>query len=179
MTIQNLIIPDTLKSNTFVQSLFKQSKYKTLSDKQINVLKGMLDIPLQLLDTKYKTVKVYNRYFYRFDYHGDVLQDSEIVYDVEDTNVKIQDLHAAQYDNEVYINKYKHIKDVKIPFNVTNVNYFMDFYYNDYIELTKKLQRNKFRSTKSKNNVIFLLNKMILGDVNTMENIPNYNYNHR
>jgi len=179
MTIQNLIIPSSLESNTFVQSLYEQSKYKTLSEKQINSLKGILNIPLELSETKYKTVKIYNKYFYRTDYHGDMLQDSSTVYDIENVDVKIQDLHAAQYNSEAYIKKYKYIKDVKIPFNVTNVDYFMDFYYNDYITLTEKLQRNKFRSTKSKNNVIFLLNKMILGDVNTMENIPNYNYNHR
>jgi metal-sulfur cluster biosynthetic enzyme len=179
MIIQKFDIPKSLESDRFIQSLYEQSKIKTLSDKQINALKSVLNIEIPLLKYKTKTVKMYKQYFFRADYHGDILQDSRTVYDIVNPSNKIQDLHALQYSTEKYINEYQYVFDVEIPFNVVNVDYFMNFYYEDYTKLIDKIERNKFRSTKTRNNAAILLNKMIQGDVNTMENIPSYNYNHR
>jgi len=141
----------------------------------------MLDIEIPLMKYKSKTVKCYKEYFYKIDYHGDYSKSFRKIYDIDESKINdiIQDMHTLQYGNETYTNKYKFLLEVEIPFNVSNVYYFMTFYYNDYKKLIEKIRKNTFRSIKSRNNAVILLNKMIEGDVNMMKNIPIYKfYNH-
>ena len=162
MKILDYNIPTELEGNRYIQSLDKQAKVRKLTAPQLEVLSDMLGIETHIDTYETQTVKKYIRYFYRLDYHGDELRDSDYVYNVEPNRVynKIQDGHAAQYGTESYEDEYKYIGEQTIPANITNVTYFMNEHYEDYEFLVKKIERNKFRKVTTKNIAIRALNSL-------------------
>lgn len=169
MLLNSYEIPVELQNNDFIISLNYQENEagKALSKRQVEVLKDLLGKEETFIDVPLKVVKVYKEYFYRTDYHGDYLMDSIKVYDISSSLLeeKIQDAHAAQYGSEAYIEKYEFVKEDLIPSSIENVSYFMNFYHEDYIEIIKKVHRNKFRHLRTRNDAIRALNSLTQGDV--------------
>jgi len=167
MKILHYNIPEELQDNSFIKSLQAHAlDYGTLTENQIVALKSILGIELTINPYSLQTVKRYIQYFYRPDYHGDMLQDSNYAYNVSDKMLehKIQDAHAAQYGSEVYVNEYKFVDSFDIPASVTNVHYFMNIFYDDYKHIVDKLERNGYRSTRNKNKGINALNSLTSGN---------------
>jgi len=160
-------IPSNLQENSFVISLLEQSLTKELSTKQIQALMDILDMPEDEPKYKTQTIKRYKRSYFKIDYHGDPLQVSESAYNVSEADLsnKIQDEHALQYGSEAYVTEFEFIEDIEIPAEVTNISYFMTFYYEDYKSLSEKVKRNKFRKTKSRNLAYRALNTLVQGNV--------------
>ena len=160
---ENFKIPTDLEVNSFIKSLYEQSLDKELTVKQIVALKSILNIELESPIYKTKIIKQYKKYYYRTDYHGDYLQDCDFVYDVDESDLEkvIQDAHAGQYSYEKYIKEYSFVKDVEIPSVITNIKYFMDELYEDYVAIANEIKRNKFRKTKTKNDAIYALNSIL------------------
>ena len=160
-------IPANLQENSFVISLLEQSLTKELSTKQIQTLMDILDMPEDEPKYETQTIKRYKRSYFKIDHHGDPLQVSESVYDISEDNLnnKIQDIHALQYGSEAYVTEYTYIEDIEIPAKVTNIGYFMSFFYEDYKALSEKVQRNKFRKIKSKNLAYRALQSLVQGNV--------------
>jgi len=159
MKILTYTIPEELQTNPFIISLSEQ---ETLSNNQVVALKSMLNIEIDVIPYSTKSVKKYCQYFYRPDYHGDMLQDHSYAYDVPDNRVdsEIQDDHAAQYGAEAYVNEFRYVDDVELPANVENVSQYMIMFFEDYDFLVKKIARNRFRTVKARNNAVNALNSL-------------------
>ena len=169
MLLNSYVIPVELQNNDFIISLNYQENEagKTLSKRQVEILKDLLGEEETIVDVPLKVVKAYREYFYRTDYHGDYLMDSLETYDISSSLLeeKVQDSHAAQYGSEVFIEKYEFVKEVLIPSSIENVSYFMNFYYEDYIKILKKVHINKFRHLRTRNDAIRALNSLTQGNV--------------
>ena len=155
-------LDSSLNTNDFISSLKEQYESgKTLSKAQLDCLIDYSGKKIELPEYKTKKVNLYYENFYRLDYHGDYLCSSNIVIDDGnlDLNEKIQDAHAAQYSYEDYIDKYNFKETVSVPC-LNNLNKFLS-YKEDYDFLTKKLNRNKFRSVRSFNNCVRALNSIL------------------
>ena len=171
----NLNVKETEKLNlkknkNFVESLEQYfEKNKKLTPKQENSFLNMIERVLEHNDLlNIKTTKetlVYKNYF-RGDYHGDALQDSEL-YDIKrnlsekELNEKIQDEHALQYGSESYISKYSLGKTVDFPVNLKNEKTFIKYKLENFQIALKKLKSNRFRKVSTKNRTIKILRELL------------------
>jgi len=151
-------VPQELQDNKFLQSTSKQYNLgKKLSEKQLQVINDILGTE-ETFDIDFETKYLYLEYFYRTDYHGDMLMDSNyIITPGKLLQERIQDLHALQYNSEMYSNKYKRIRTIEVPSNAIHFEYNFEVFEKHYT----KLKRNRFRTTKSKNKCIRNLKNII------------------
>lgn len=91
------------------ESLIVQFNTKhQLSDKQNDLLTKIIKREFDISNIKYTKMYLYKSYFYRTDYHGDYLKDSEYVLSpIELHQEQITDLHAAQYNYSATVDKYQ------------------------------------------------------------------------
>jgi hypothetical protein len=123
-----------------------------------------------------KEVKLYRVANFRADSNGDYFNDFYLEYKENPTDEEIQDLHALQYNKEVYVKKYQYEKSISVPVVFTTeeeINYFVDEQnttfnnhqiYNDYFFLVQKLERNRFRSDKSRKTCIKAIQSILDGE---------------
>jgi len=172
MTIANYNIPTELQNNKFIISLYEQSQSKKLSEKQINVLEDILDIEVPLKEAKIEKVDLYSKAWFKTDHHGDYLQKSELVCDVpeEDKDNQITDEHAAQYGYSKLVPEYEYLRTIEMPCNKDVRHNIIRYCYEDFKKLEAKIKRNRFRKTKTRNQAIRIMNKIIDGSF-TFDNI--------
>jgi len=91
-------VPQDLQEHSFLLSTAKQyNEGKKLSPKQLNVINDILKIEEEF-NVDFETQYLYREYFYRPDYHGDMLKDCNyIIVPAKLVQKQIQDLHALQY----------------------------------------------------------------------------------
>ena len=159
-------IPTDLQDNKFVKSLAHQYISRDLSAVQIEVLNDILGVEVEAVEVELKSLNRVVEYFYREDYHGDMLRDNTYAYGEVDLDEKIQDAHAAQYGAEAYINRYKFDKVIEIPSCIDNISHFMIMHYEDFKAINDKVNRNIFRQLKSKNNHLRALKSLTTLDKN-------------
>lgn len=156
-----------------LNSLREQYSLKsTLSQKQNDLLTKILKREFDLQDIKYNKMFLYRSYFYRTDYHGDYLQDSEYVLSpVELEQEEIKNLHAEQYNYIEYVDKYKFEKMVAIPENIKQLNNYANYYMFKFEKLMMKLPRA--RSIQSKYNIVKAIRTILSEeyDNNLIENV--------
>ena len=121
-----------------------------LTKAQNLLLTKILKREFNLNDIKFTKCFLYKEKFYRADYHGDYLCDwnNKLSYN-EIPQEQIQDLHARQYNYEAYEDKYVFDGMVAVPNQITNLNYYVD-YYKDFEKLYSKLSRAKTAFSKYK-----------------------------
>jgi len=143
-----------LFDDSFIANLAVQYKTKDLSKLQVAVIEDKCRIEVKL-NIELETVQKVRHYFYRTDYNGDYLLDSNIMYikDV-DFNSKILDKNAAEHNIEQYDNEYELIEEVQIIRDLP-VHYVSKF-----LKIMEKVKRNRFRKLSSKNNHIRFLNAL-------------------
>ena len=158
-------IPEEHLNNSFVQSLAEQYELKALTDRQISTLNNIIGVDAEMPEYNTQTVYRVTERFYRPDYHGDMLLDSSYIYikdiNLLDLNEEIQDAHAGQYGAEKYTKKYGNVEEISIPASIDNISYFCILYLEDFIFLTEKLNRDKFRSVRTKNECIQAINTLL------------------
>lgn len=151
-------------------------KVNLLTEKQSDLLVKILKRNFDFSNINYKKYNLYREYYFRADYHGDYLEDSEyIIAENVDLNEKIQDRRAAQYNYSQQINKYKFIREINVPEQISNLKAFSK-YFERFEILTKKL--DKARTINSKYKIIkalkSILNEEYNYDVIYYDNYKNY-----
>jgi len=161
---------DLPKNQNFVQSLkayFEKNNH--LTEKQEQVLFNMVNRVLphdDLLNLETSKETIVYRDYYRADYHGDMLKDSEICclkrhLTEEELNEKITDEHAAQYGSSVSANKYDIREEVEFPIGVKDEKFFVKYNLENFQLAMKKLRANRFRKTSTKNRTIKILRHLL------------------
>ena len=137
-----------------LSSQFQSKQY--ITEKQNDLLTKILkrDFDLSNIDTiKYNKMFLYKSYFYRTDYNGDYLQDSEYVLSpVELGQEQISNLVASQYNYSSTVDKYQFEKMVAVPESIKGLNNYARYYMSKYEKLIMKLKRA--RSSESKYKII-------------------------
>lgn len=137
-----------------LSSQFQSKQY--ITEKQNDLLTKILkrDFDLSNIDTiKYNKMFLYKSYFYRTDYNGDYLQDSEYVLSpVELEQEQISNLVASQYNYSSTVDKYQFEKMVAVPESIKGLNNYARYYMFKYEKLIIKLKRA--RSSESKYKII-------------------------
>lgn len=124
---------------------------QTLSEKQNDLLTKILKREFDISNIEYNKMFLYKKYFYRTDYHGDYLKDSEyIISPVELAQEEITDLHAAQYNYSATVDKYKFDKMVAVPANIKQLNNYANYYMFKFEKLMMKLPRARSMNSKYK-----------------------------
>ena len=133
---------------TSLQSYFE--KTNSLTEKQNDLLVKILKRNFNLSYIIYKKYNLYKEAFFRADYNGDYLEDSEYIISKDlDLTEKIQDLKAAQYNYDQKVNKYKFIKEINVPEQITNLKSYSK-YFNRFEELVNKFQKARTINSKYK-----------------------------
>ena len=137
-----------------LSSQFQSKQY--ITEKQNDLLTKILkrDFDLSNIDTiKYNKMFLYKSYFYRTDYNGDYLQDSEYVLSpIELEQEQISNLVASQYNYSSTVDKYQFEKMVAVPESIKGLNNYARYYMFKYEKLIIKLKRA--RSSESKYKII-------------------------
>lgn len=124
---------------------------QTLSEKQNDLLTKILKREFDISNIEYSKMYLYKSYFYRTDYHGDYLQDSEYVLSpIELEQEEITDLHAAQYNYSTTVDKYKFEKMVAVPSSIKGLNNYANYYMFKFEKLMMKLPRARSINSKYK-----------------------------
>jgi len=158
------------RNQNFAQSLKVYfEKNNRLTEKQEQALFNMLNRiqsydDLLNLETSKETI-VY-RVYYRADYHGDMLKDSEICclkrhLTEEELNEKIIDEHTAQYGQEAQVNKYFTGDEIEFPIGVKDEKFFVKYGLKNFQLAMKKLKANRFRKASTKNRTIKILRQLL------------------
>ncbi|KAB7891413.1 hypothetical protein [Poseidonibacter ostreae] len=163
MTIGKYKIEES-KVNDFVMSLKNYfDKHGKLTSSQEDILKDIVGIKIELLPFKMVETKVYKKYFFRTDFHGDYLTDYDLTTEYKET--KILDKNLAEHDVEKYIDEYKEKETITIPSIINKKDTFL-IYYDYFIKLYEKLGRDKFRSVRGYNNCVRALNSIVKEEYN-------------
>ena len=143
------------------QFLLKQ----TLSDKQNDLLTKILKREFDVSNIEYIKCFLYKQYFYRTDYHGDYLLDSEYVLSpVELEQEQITNRIAMQYNYSDATDKYKFEKMVAVPSNIKQLNNYANYYMHKFEKLMMKLPRA--RSINSKYKIIRAIKTILSEEYN-------------
>ena len=149
-----------------LSSQFQSKQY--ITEKQNDLLTKILkrDFDLSNIDTiKYNKMFLYKSYFYRTDYNGDYLQDSEYVLSpVELEQEQISNLVASQYNYYCTVDKYQFEKMVAVPESIKGLNNYARYYMFKYEKLIMKLKRA--RSSESKYKIIKAIKTILSEEYN-------------
>ena len=149
-----------------LSSQFQSKQY--ITEKQNDLLTKILkrDFDLSNIDTiKYNKMFLYKSYFYRTDYNGDYLQDSEYVLSpVELEQEQISNLVASQYNYSSTVDKYQFEKMVAVPESIKGLNNYARYYMSKYEKLIMKLKRA--RSSESKYKIIKAIKTILSEEYN-------------
>lgn len=149
-----------------LSSQFQSKQY--ITEKQNDLLIKILkrDFDLSNIDTiKYNKMFLYKSYFYRTDYNGDYLQDSEYVLSpVELEQEQISNLVASQYNYSCTVDKYQFEKMVAVPESIKGLNNYARYYMFKYEKLIMKLKRA--RSSESKYKIIKAIKTILSEEYN-------------
>ena len=149
-----------------LSSQFQSKQY--ITEKQNDLLTKILkrDFDLSNIDTiKYNKMFLYKSYFYRTDYNGDYLQDSEYVLSpVELGQEQISNLVASQYNYSSTVDKYQFEKMVAVPESIKGLNNYARYYMSKYEKLIMKLKRA--RSSESKYKIIKAIKTILSEEYN-------------
>ena len=156
-------IPLEFQSHEFIQSLQKQYKTRELSPKQLDALQIIVG-NIILLKYKLRTIQEATEHYYRTDYHGDYLHCAEIVQGQFKSEM-IQDLHAMQYGYAAEIERFTDIKDIEV-LDIDRVKMGLNksesmTLLKNFDRMVEKLQRNKFRKIRTKNECLVAINSVI------------------
>ena len=168
ITLQELNILSESERRIFdsLSSQFQSKQY--ITEKQNDLLTKILkrDFDLSNIDTiKYNKMFLYKSYFYRTDYNGDYLQDSEYVLSpVELEQEQISNLVASQYNYSSTVDKYQFEKMVAVPESIKGLNNYARYYMSKYEKLIMKLKRA--RSSESKYKIIKAINTILSEEYN-------------
>ena len=147
------------KVNDFVSSLKDYfDKHGKLTSSQEDILKDIVGIKIELVPFELVDTKIYKRYYFRRDYHGDYLQDHNLTTDYKGT--KILNKNLAEHNIEEYIEEYQEKEVMAIPTIIKKKDTFLN-YSECFEKLYAKLERNKFRSVRGYNNCIRALNSIV------------------
>lgn len=152
---QNITLEELSSLNEYSKKVLSSlEKYflkeQKLTDAQHDLLNSILKREFNLKEIEFTKCFLYKEKYYRADYHGDYLCDwnNKLSYN-EIPQEQIQDLHARQYNYEAYEDKYVFDGMVAVPNQITNLNYYVD-YYKDFEKLYSKLSRAKTAFSKYK-----------------------------
>lgn len=130
-----------------VQFLSKQ----TLSDKQNDLLTKIMKREFDISNIEYSKMYLYKSYFYRMDYHGDYLLDSEYVLSpVKLEQEQITNKIAMQYNYSDTTDKYQFEKMVAVPKSIKGLNNYANYYMFKFEKLMMKLPRARSINSKYK-----------------------------
>lgn len=122
---------------------------QTLSDKQNDLLTKIIKREFDISNISYNKMYLYKSYFYRTDYHGDYLLDSEYVLSpVELEQEQITNQIAMQYNYSDTIDKYQFEKIVAVPTSIKQLNNYANYYMFKFEKLMMKLPRARSMNSK-------------------------------
>ncbi len=122
-----------------------------LSEKQNDLLTRILKREFDISNINYTKMYLYKSYFYRTDYHGDYLKDSEyIISPVELEQEQITDSYAMQYNYSATVDKYQFEKIVAVPSSIQQLNNYARYYMSKFEKLMMKLPRARTMESKYK-----------------------------
>ena len=124
---------------------------QTLSDKQNDLLTKIMKREFDISNIEYTKMHLYKSYYYRTDYHGDYLLDSEYVLSpVELKQEQITNRIAMQYNYSDTIDKYQFEKMVAVPTSIKMLNNYANYYMFKFEKLMMKLPRARSANSKYK-----------------------------
>ena len=151
ITLQEINTLNESERKIFDSLCAQYSTKQTLSDKQNDLLTKILKREIDISNISYNKMYLYKKYFYRTDYHGDYLLDSEYVLSpVELAQEEITDLHAAQYNYSATTDKYQFEKMVAVPSSIKGLNNYANYYMFKFEKLMMKLPRARSINSKYK-----------------------------
>lgn len=164
ITLQEINCLNEYENKVFVSLKMYFEKTNTLTEKQNDLLIKILKRNFDFSNIPYKKYNLYKEYYFRADYNGDYLEDSEyIIAENIDLDEKIQDRRAMQYNYNQQINRYKFIREVNVPEQITNLKAFSK-YFERFEVLIKKL--DKARTSGSKYKIVKALKSILTEEYN-------------
>lgn len=165
MKILSYEIPESLKNDKFIQSIFTQfQNNKSISKRQEEVLKDILNISEELPTIEFKEYKIYLRRFNRTDYHGDYLLDSRTYLLTDDCDYnptsKIRNENALDHGVVEYVDEFKIYGSCLIPTSAKSPKLVFNYLY-EFNKIYEKIQRNRFKTIKNKNIAIRALRNIL------------------
>lgn len=151
ITLQEINSLNDSERKIFESLIVQFNNKQQLSDKQNDLLTKILKREFDISNVKYTKMFLYKSYFYRTDYHGDYLKDSEyVISPVELKQEQITDLHAMQYNYSAMVDRYQFEKMVAVPTTIKRLNNYANYYMGKFEKLMMKLPRTRTMNSKYK-----------------------------